>query len=381
MTSAEFRPKVLLVTRNFPPLTGGMERLMQKAAEGISSYADITIVGPKGCAEYAPPSATVHEVPFGLLPFLTLGCLSAIRACLKTKFDVVLGGSGLAAPTLWILKTLFRLRTAIFIHGLDIVVDNVIYQKLFVPAVTMGDLIIANSRNTRLLAIERGADPQKIIIINPGTSLPDPESLSRKDLFSSRHGLQGRKVILFTGRITRRKGLSEFIALSLPDILSAESDATVLVVGDSPAQSLNKQGESEDVVKAIAQSNIGDHVQFLGNVSDEDLLSAYAAADVQIFPLIAMPGDVEGFGMVAIEAAACGTPTVAFAVGGVEDAVSAANGYLVPAKDYKSFTAAVITALVTQAPDSESCIAHAQKFSWETYNGLLSAALKRLAQT
>ena len=375
MTSAEFRPKVLLVTRNFPPLTGGMERLMQKAAEGVSSYATLTIVGPTGCKAFAPPNSTVFEVPFGLFPFVTLGSLAAIRACLQTRFDLVIGGSGLAAPCLRLLKAVFKVRTAIFVHGLDIVVDNGVYQKVFVPTLRNADLVIANSQNTRTLAIGKGVQADKVAVINPGTALPDPVTGPDRAAFCLRHGIPDRKIILFTGRITRRKGLSQFIARSMPDIISAQPTAILLIVGDNPDQSLNRLGEANEVIKAVADTGMGESVRFLGKVNDEELLCAYAAADVQVLPLIDVPGDVEGFGMVAIEAAALGTPTVAFDLGGVPDAVSTDNGALVPAGEYSVFAEAVVRILATAKPGSASCINHAQGFSWEIFDEKLEAAI------
>ncbi len=378
MKEGETKPRILMVTRNFPPLTGGMERLMQHTAEGISCYADLTIIGPTGCRAYAPPKSTVHEVPFGLLPFLTIGSMIAARACLRKNFDLAIGGSGLAAPTLWILKGLFKLRTAVFIHGLDIVVNNFIYQKAFIPAVRAADLLIANSQSTKALAIERGVAERKITVIHPGTTLPELSSLPPDADFCSRHRIQDKRVVLFTGRITRRKGLSQFITRSLPAIVQAHPDTVLLVVGDSPDQSLNRNGETEHVNKALEDSGLGKNVLFLGKVGDRELTAAYAAADVQVLPLVEVPGDIEGFGMVAIEAAALGTPTVAFSLGGVTDAISPGNGRLVPEGRYDLFSSAVCELFNDSTITAESCRKHASDFSWK----IVSARLKEvLAQT
>ena len=374
-TKASTNPRFLLVTRNFPPLTGGMERLMQNAAQGISSYAELTIVGPRGCGAHAPSGVTVIEVPPSLVPFLIMGSLCALRACLRQKFDAVIGGSGLAAPTLLLLKKLFKVPTVVFVHGLDIVVSNVVYQKLFVSAVTATDLIIANSQNTKRLAIGRGAPANQITVINPGTELTGAGYIPEPDAFKSEHGLSGKNIILFTGRITRRKGLSAFIRLCLPLVVRSAANTVLLVVGDSPEQSLNRQSEAEDVAAAVAESALLQSVVFLGKVSDEDLMRAYAAADVQILPLVDTPGDVEGFGMVAIEAAALGTPTVAFDLGGVADAVSPRNGFLVAAGRYDLFAESLTTCLRNPSPDSNSCREHAKGFSWGHFNKRVKTAL------
>ena len=69
--------------------------------------------------------------------------------------------------------------------------------------------------------------------------------------------------------------------------------------------------------------------------------------------------------MVAIEAAACGTLTVAFDLGGVADAISEANGYLVPPGEFTLFAEHVVKALRVGKPDAELCRVHAQQFSWQ----------------
>ncbi len=119
-----------------------------------------------------------------------------------------------------------------------------------------------------------------------------------------------------------------------------------------------------------------DTVRFLGVVDDETLWNCYTAAHTLVFPLIRVKGDVEGFGMVAIEAAASGTPTVAFPVGGVVDAVSeGANGLLIPEGDYRAFADAVLSICRGSPPSSSDCRNYALQFSWEAHSRKLLAAL------
>ena len=136
MQNTSYKLKILLVTRNFPPLTGGMERLVFKASQGLAEWAELTIIGPTGCGAFTPRGATVHEVPHGMAPFMLFATLAALKACHTRNFDLVLGGSGLTAPILALLQKFKGLRAGALIHGLDIVVNNGVYQRVFVPAVS-----------------------------------------------------------------------------------------------------------------------------------------------------------------------------------------------------------------------------------------------------
>lgn len=370
-TGHDSRLKVLVITRNLPPLVGGMERLLYNLVLGVAEYADVTVIGPSGCRAHLPGTVATHECSDKLAGFLVGSTLAALRIVRKGRFDVVIGGSGLMAPLLLLLKLLFRCRTLVLVHGLDIIVDHWLYQSLFIPALRKADQVVANSRNTRRLAIEKGVPADRITIIHPGTHIPELPDDERQREFLQRYRIPYRRYMLFAGRITRRKGLSPFIRNSLPAILQACPDAGLVVVGDNADDSLNKQGEKAEVLAAIEEAGLGDKVIFLGQVDDRDLETAYACAAVHVFPLIEVPGDVEGFGMVAIEAAAMGTVTVAFDVGGVQDAITTLNGVLIEPTCSEAMGKAITNILANTPFDQVNCRAHAEGFSWTHYNILM----------
>jgi phosphatidylinositol alpha-1,6-mannosyltransferase len=173
-----------------------------------------------------------------------------------------------------------------------------------------------------------------------------------------------------------RKGLAEFLENAWPRIVDELPNAILLVVGDTPDNALMKDSKgAKRLMDAIDRCG-KETVRFLGAVDDETLWKCYAAADSLVFPLIQVRGDVEGFGMVAIEAAACGTPTVAFPVGGVVDAVSEGkNGLLVPEGDYQALADAIVSICQGSPPTASDCRNHALRFSWEAHARRLLAAL------
>jgi phosphatidylinositol alpha-1,6-mannosyltransferase len=370
------RRSILVVTRNYPPLTGGMERLMQHTVETLASEFDVTLIGPQGCGEFSPANIQTIECPASPLSFLTSALLKGRRAARRNSFDVVLGGSGLVSPVTCLLASKAKARSVIFVHGLDLVVDNWIYQHVFVPFLRRHDRVIANSQNTRALAIDKGCPASRVEIVNPGSTIPPDSLLRQADAVREELGLTSNKVVLSVGRMVPRKGLAEFLENAWPRILAELPDAVLLVVGNTPDDALLQDAKgAQRLMEAIGRCG-GDTVRFLGTVNDDVLWGCYAAADVLVFPLIRVKGDVEGFGMVAIEAAASGTPTVAFPVGGVVDAVSEnANGLLVPEGDYRAFADAVVSICRGSPPSTSDCRNHALEFSWEAHGRKLLAAL------
>ena len=362
------RRSILVVTRNYPPLTGGMERLMQHSVETLNTRFDVTLIGPEGCGEFAPAVVQTIECPASPMRFLTAALVKGWRTARRTSFDIVLGGSGLVAPVTAMLSRIAGARSVIFVHGLDLVVENRVYQRFFVPFLRRHDLVIANSQNTRNIAVEKGCEANRVSVLNPGSTIP-PESLLR-DAASNRAklGLQDRKIVLFVGRMVKRKGLAEFLEKSWPRVIARQPSAVLLVVGDSPDNALLHDPEDAKGLMDVLERRGKDTVRFLGAVEDDVLWSCYVAADVLVFPLIRVKGDVEGFGMVAIEAAACGTPTVAFPVGGVVDAVAdGLSGTLVSEGDYEAFADAVVSICDGGPPSSSNCRTHAENFGWDVH--------------
>ena len=370
------RKSILVVTRNFPPLTGGMERLMHHSVGMLASRFDVTLIGPDGCSRFAPENVSVIECPPTPFSFLTMALRRGWRPCRTQLFDMVLGGSGLVAPVTWILARAAKAKSAILVHGLDLVVDNFVYQWLFLPFLRRHDRIIANSQNTLEIAIDKDCKQHKLRVVNPGATIPPVSSLPDAAQSRASLGLEGKTIILFVGRMVRRKGLVELLQKAWPRIVDSEPEALLLVAGDSPDEALSVDIDGGNRLLKAVEHVDQDTIRFLGKVDDDVLSNCYAAADALVFPLIRTRGDVEGFGMVAIEAAASGTPTVAFPVGGVVDAVAdGVNGLLVPEGDYEAFADAVLSICQGGPPSRTSCRAHAEKFSWKAHERNLLAAL------
>ena len=374
--------RFLIVTRNLPPLVGGMERLNWHMAEELSKRGDVHIIGPQGAAALCPPGVQCTEVPLQpLWKFLLCSTAKALSVAMAWKPDRVVAGSGLTAPAAWLSARAVGARASVYLHGLDAAVRHPVYQALWHPIIRRMDHVIVNSTPTANLAQTIGVDLQRISIVHPGVQLPErPQPDSMLSQFRQRHGLADARILLSIGRLTTRKGLREFVEHALPTIVRHRPDTLLLVIGDAPANALYATHQTQASIQSVAEAaGIGRHLKFLGVITNpSELAAAYECASLHVFPVRCLPGDPEGFGMVAIEAAAHGVPTIAFATGGVVDAVSSGeSGTLVTPGDYCALAREVLSAL-ERNPETWrfGAMSFSRQFAWSIFGDQLDAALK-----
>lgn len=256
------------------------------------------------------------------------------------------------APIGWLLHVVLRKPYVVVAHGLDITFDNEFYQAVILPFVRKADMVISISTATKDEAIARGVNPSKSRVATLGTHddygnpKPGREALAKE----IGHDLQGRKLLLTTGRLVKRKGVEWFIKAVLPGLVKKDASVLYLVAGDG--------GEKEAVERTISSTKTQDNVILLGRVSDKVRSLLYQSCDIFVMPNIVVPGDMEGFGIVAHEAATAGLPVVASDLEGIADALSDGdNGILLKSKDAKAYTESIIQLL----NDRKSRVAFGQK--------------------
>lgn len=375
--------RILHITRNLPPLVGGMERLNWHIADELSHYAQVQVIAPQGSAALRPPAVPISEVPLRPLPrFLLASAWQAVAVARRCKPHIVLAGSGLTAPAAWLAARVSGASAHVYLHGLDVAVQHPVYRALWHPAIRRMDGVIANSQPTAELARYLGVAADKIHIVHPGVGLPSaPQTAAALQEFRAHHQLGDARLVLSVGRLTTRKGLREFVQHTLPAIVQAAPDTLLVIVGDVADHALLARAQTREEIQGAANTaGIGQHLRFLGVITDmQQLACAYESAALHIFPVRQLPGDPEGFGMVAIEAAAHGLPTVAFATGGIIDAVAEGqSGHLIPPGDYQSLAQAVIQVLADDPSTwSHNCRAFAAEFAWANMGKKIWAALSK----
>lgn len=377
------RKKILIITRNLPPLIGGMERLNWHIADELSHENEVLLLSHKDAQQTAPKACIFFDMPLNPLPlFLILAFIKTFLICLQHKPDVLFAGSGLTAPIVMFWAKIFRKKSIVYIHGLDIATNHWIYNLIWVPFIRAADQIIANSTPTQDICLKKGISAQKLSIIHPGVTYPPLQKNEKLiNSITAQYQLEGKKILISVGRLTQRKGLNEFVDLALPQIIQSQPNTILVVIGDTPANSLNKNLQSKvSILETANQHGISDNILFIGNITNDQLLSAwYYLADLHIFPVKHIPEDPEGFGMVAIEAAAHGTPTIAFATGGIIDAIeNNLSGYLVDCNEYEKLTEYVIHILTSKLYMQNNCQKFASSFSWFNLGKKMNAIINAL---
>lgn len=239
------------------------------------------------------------------------------------------------------------------------------------PAIRRLDRVIANSQATARLAQAIGVSQERLAIVHPGVELPNFDDTERQRLrrsFRTAHGLGERPVLLSVGRLTTRKGLIPFVRKVLPLIAAKQPKVRLVIVGDVPKHALAAEAERPEQILAAAQAaGVEQNLVLLGRISEHEPTDSYYAADVHVFPVREIPGDPEGFGMVAIEAAAHGLPTVAYATGGVVEAVAdGVSGILVKPGEHLAFAEAVL-AILARPWSRQAIMDFAAAFAWERF--------------
>ena len=320
------RPRYLVLTELFLPTKGGTAVWFDEVYRRLGDRTThILTAAVPGDAEHDREHAnTIHRLnlarhswlrPSSLPAYLRL-FLRGLRLGLTHRFDAVHAGrvlpEGLVA---WLVARLIRRPVVIYAHGEEITTWSRSPRRLRAMgfAYRHADCVIANSDFTRDQLLALGVDPERVEVIHPGVDLERfHPGYGVGDLHQSIGLEDGQKLILSVGRLSRRKGFDQVIA-ALPTLLENGIDARYAIIGI---------GEDLDYLHQRAKErDVADRVHFLGHVLPADLPRWYCAADLFAMPNREIDGDTEGFGMVFIEAAACGTTSVAGQAGGTAGAV------------------------------------------------------------
>ncbi len=374
-----------MITMDFPPIEGGISSISFHLAENLTKKnTQITVLAPNFPGieswdrERKYPVIRFPGYRWGYGRFFPFS-LTALKHTLKDNSSLVLGMNVAYGGTVGMLLHQWIKRPyAVVTYAYEFLKFSPLSwgNLLITQVLKQASLILTISSYSRSALISQGIPDSKIHIFPLGvdTSLffpssPDPELVSNL-------GIEDKKVILSIGRLIERKGFDKLI-MSMPYILKKFPDAVLLIIGRGP--------EEERLIKLRDEMGLGEKVKFLGKIEHSSLPKFYNLCDVFVLPNRKgkKKGDVEGFGLVFIEANACGKPVVGGNSGGTVDAiVEGETGFLVNSLEEKEIASKVITLLkdekLAREMGKKGRERVEKKFNWPYSSEIVKEALGKI---
>ena len=243
--------------------------------------------------------------------YMPIFFIEALFKILFSKSDIYHTGDGLTAILNPIIKIFKRKPIVTTVLGLDITHKNRLYQKIIIPCVNLSDKIISISEETKKECKKRGISQNKIIVINPGLDLGKyPQSKVTKD----------KNMMITVGRQVERKGINLFVRGKLNQLMKDNPNLNFHIIGDGP--------ESEKIKETISQSKYKDRIFLHGRISDNEVYNYYLKSKFFVMPNIYVEGDIEGFGLVILEAIFFENIILANPIEGIKDALKYTSNWI-----------------------------------------------------
>lgn len=338
--------RYLVVTELFLPTRGGTAVWFDEVYRRLGGKATdvVTAAVPGGAEHDDTHPARIHRLdlqrvswlrPESLLMYLRLFGRT-LRLALTRRYTAI--HAGRALPEGLVALVVGRLTghsVLVYVHGEELTSwGNGMKYRVMRFVLRHSDRLIANSRYTRETLCRMDIPPARIALINPGVALERFQpGLDWQSLRTAHPWLGRRPCLLSVGRLSRRKGFDMSVR-AVAWLRAAGTEVDYVIVG---------KGEDDHYLQELARElGVSDRVHLLGAVSEVDLPRWYNACELFLMPNREITGDTEGFGMVFLEAAACGKPAIAGRAGGTEDAVlDGETGLRVDAREERELAAAV----------------------------------------
>ncbi len=283
-------------------------------------------------------------------PWLAVTAARLHRLAQCRAMDVILFSSMVTGSLAVLLRSVLQangIRTAAIAHGRDVTLPGVYQRHVIGRALATLDLVLPISRATARACVARGMPEARVKIVPNGV---DPGRFAQGAGSSD-----GRLHLVSVGRLVRRKGFKWFVDSVMPRL---PDYVHYSIAGHGP--------EKAAIQRAIVRHGLQGRTRLAGQCTDVALVQLYQNADLFIMPNTPVPGDMEGFGIVMLEAGACGTPTVAAALEGISDVITpGANGILVPSGDAAAFAKAILECATDGSVRARTRAHTLHKFSWD----------------
>ena len=353
MSSSRRNRRVLLVTPDFPPAFGGIQRLMYRLAQHLERVETrVVALGGEGVGAFDRGEALsiVRAPAFGFGGHTAaIGLLNArtVVEALRFRPHVVLSAHIFTSPAALAVGRLLGTPYVQYLHGREVIIRPLLTRAGLRGAAA----VVAVSSYTRQLALAHSAVAERIHHIPPGIDLVEPSTTERS----------ATPTVVTTARLEQRYKGHDVLLRALPLVRSRVPNARLVVIGDGPMQPVY-----ENLVRSLA---LDGSVEFAGALDDASRDHLLDRAHVFAMPSrLPRDGGGEGFGIVYLEAAVHRLPVVAGNVAGAVDAVvHGETGLLVDPTDHVAVADALTTLL--QSPETaerlgRAAAERAHEFAW-----------------
>ena len=350
-------PAPVFITRKFPPSVGGMETLSSSIWDAMKRVRPDAVLIAHGGGN----GDLAWWIPIALARLCSL--------LLRRRASVVVAGDALTNAAVAPLCRLLGVRCVVVVHGLDMTYGNRLYRALVRPILRSSPLVISISTAVREIAVGVGVDESAAVVVAPAVASPPTDASDRAGSGQSLRehlGIRPGAVVLLTlGRLVPRKGVRWFVEWVLPEV---SQSAILVVAGEGPDRAA--------VEDAAHRVGVTDRVRMLGAVDGETREMLLAGADLFVQPNVPVAGDVEGFGLVTVEATLRGTPVLGSDLEGISDAlVGGEAGWLIAPQDPDAWVGRLNELLADPSALQESAAAFAEsaaaRFGPEAFDRVL----------
>ena len=339
---------------------GGMQRVATELHQALGNRNDVTM-------RTIALRSSWKWVHVKAVPFLASLAVRLGREASSFRADTILFTSMTTALPLLIAGPGLKkrgIRLGAIVHGLDVTDPNPAYQAAVRRLCELLDVVMPVSRATEEQLVLRGLPRDKVQVVPNAVDLKRFEGAAAKHTESGPVQIKGAPMLpddafllVTVGRQVRRKGFAWFIENVMPKL---PGRVVFWLAGDGP--------ERENIEMAIQRTGLSNRVCCLGRISEEELVQLYRRGQLFVMPNIVVPGDMEGFGIVMLEAGACGLPTLAADLEGIRDVIEeGVNGWFAPTEDEAAF-AARIQALLEDSAEVHAASERAAEYVMKTFS-------------
>lgn len=356
LSTSQKKENVLVLTAEFPPVIGGLAAYSFGICNGfISNGIKVVALAPlcgKITSGYNQNGLKVFRYPnifvlreILLIPFLIY---LVIRFRISRILCISWCPCGLVAM---FNKFLLGIPYAVMVFGSDIIKKDVSKSKLRHGLKRkffwLMKLVFRNAKNifpisnfTMQILLDVGVSQEKIKVINPGVNIQKYSSAVDTRFVVERYNLKGKEVILTAARLEDYKG-QDMVISSLKEVIKKVPNIAYLIVGDGP--------DKKRLKDITVSSGLERYVVFVDNTLPDELVKFYAASSIFVMVSREMERrvEVEGFGIVFLEANACGKPVIGGNSGGISDAIiDGQTGLIVDPLDVGAISNAILRLLL-----------------------------------